>query len=41
VEGLQRVRSGMTVNPKQASAPEEGGSKGEAPKAEAPKETKG
>jgi membrane fusion protein, multidrug efflux system len=41
VEGLQRVRSGMTVNPTQASAPEEGGSKGEAPKAEAPKETKG
>jgi membrane fusion protein (multidrug efflux system) len=41
VEGLQRVKSGMTVNPTQASAPEEGGSKGEAPKAEAPKETKG
>ena len=40
VEGLQRVRSGMTVNPTQAAAPE-GGGKGEAPKAEAPKETKG
>jgi membrane fusion protein, multidrug efflux system len=34
VEGLQRVRSGMTVNPTQASAPE-------APKAEPAKETKG
>lgn len=41
VEGLQRVRSGMTVNPTQASAPQEGGSKGEAPKAEPAKETKG
>lgn len=41
VEGLQRVRSGMTVNPTQASTPAEGGSKGEAPKAEAGKETKG
>ena len=40
VEGLQRVRSGMTVNPTQAAAPE-GGTKTEAPKAEPAKETKG
>ncbi|HKF42000.1 MAG TPA: efflux RND transporter periplasmic adaptor subunit [Thermoanaerobaculia bacterium] len=40
VEGLQRVRSGMTVNPTQASAPE-GGGKAEPAKTEPAKETKG
>jgi membrane fusion protein, multidrug efflux system len=37
VEGLQRVKSGMTVEPKEASSPAADASKAEAPKAEAPK----
>jgi membrane fusion protein (multidrug efflux system) len=37
VEGLQRVKSGMTVAPKEASSPAADASKAEAPKAEAPK----
>ena len=40
VEGLQRVKSGMTVAPKEAGSPEAGAAepaRGEAPKAEAPK----
>ena len=38
VEGLQRVRSGMTVSPKEAASPSADASKAEAPKADAAKE---
>ena len=38
VEGLQRVKSGMTVAPKEASKPEAEAPKAEAPKADAAKE---
>jgi membrane fusion protein (multidrug efflux system) len=41
VEGLQRVKSGMTVAPKEAASPEAGAAepaKAEAPKADAAKE---